>query len=82
MLAVQDNHVKIKVQFLVCIFVAENPQTVHAYVHSLLLFYARATVFHLYHGGNMMYEIRRRTPEPTPLLTQGIFNLQHHIGMV
>ena len=29
-----------------------------------------------------MYEMRRRKPEPTLLLTQGIFNLPHHIGMV
>ena len=26
----------------------------------LLLFYARATVFQLYHGGDMMYEMGRR----------------------
>ena len=35
-----------------------------------------------YHGGDMMYEMRRSKPEPTLLLTQGIFNLQHRIGMV
>ena len=29
----------------------------------------------------MMYEMRRQ-PEPTLLPTQGIFNLQHHMGMV
>ena len=30
----------------------------------------------------MMYELRRRNPEPTLLQTQGIFNLAHQIGMV
>ena len=30
----------------------------------------------------MMYEMRRRKPEPTLLLTHGIFNLPHHTGMV
>ena len=30
----------------------------------------------------MMYEMRRRKPEPTLLPTQGTFNLPHHIGMV
>ena len=49
---------------------------------SLLLFYARATVFQLYHGGNIMYEMRGRKPEPAPLPTQVIFNLPHHIGRV
>ena len=29
----------------------------------------------------MMYEMRRRKPEPTVLPIQGIFNLPHHIGM-
>ena len=48
----------------------------------ICLFYARATLFQLYHGGYLMYEMRRRKPEPTCLPTQGIFNLQHHIGMV
>ena len=48
----------------------------------LLLFYAIGTVFQLYHGGDMMCEIRRRKPEPTLLLTQGIVNLPHDIGMV
>ena len=48
----------------------------------LLLFYAMATVFRLYHGGDMMYEMKRRKPESTLLLTQGIFNPTHHIGML
>ena len=39
-------------------------------MNSLLLFYAIATVFQLYHGNDMMYE------------REGIFNLPHHIGMV
>ena len=37
-------------------------------------FYAIATVFQLYHGGDMMHEMRRWKPEPTFLLTQGTFN--------
>ena len=45
-----------------------------------LLFYAIATVFRLYHGGAMMYEMRKT--EPTLLPTQGFFNLQHHLAMV
>ena len=36
----------------------------HAY---LLLFYTVATVFKLYPGGDMIYEMIRRKPEPTPL---------------
>ena len=40
------------------------------------------TVFQLYHGGDIMYEMRRIKPEPTLLPAQGIFNLPHHIGMV
>ena len=47
----------------------------------LLLFYAIATIVQLYHGGDMMYEMRRRKPESTLLQTQWIFNLPHHIGM-
>ena len=47
----------------------------------LLLFYATATVFQLYLSGDMVHEMRRRKPEPTPLLTKGIFYLPHHIGM-
>ena len=30
----------------------------------------------------MMYEMRRRKPNPTLLPTQGIFNLPHYVGMV
>ena len=30
----------------------------------------------------MMYVMRRRKPEPTLLLTQGIFNLPRNLGMV
>ena len=44
----------------------------------LLLFYTIATVFELNHGGDRMYEMRRGKPQPTLLLTQGIFNLPHH----
>ena len=46
----------------------------------LLLFYARATVFQLYQGGDMIYE--KEKAQAYTLLTQGIFNLPHHIGMV
>ena len=35
-----------------------------------VLFATIATVFQLYHGGDMMYEMRRRKPAPTLLLTQ------------
>ena len=48
----------------------------------LLLFYAIAILFQLYHGDDMMYEVRRRKFEPTILPTQGIFNLSHYIGTV
>ena len=48
----------------------------------LLLFYAIATLFQLYLGSAQMYEMSRRKPKPTLLLTQGIFNLPRHIGMV
>ena len=30
----------------------------------VMLFYAITTLFQLYHGSDMMYEMRRRTPEP------------------
>ena len=36
----------------------------------VLLFYAIATVFKFYLGGDMKYEMRRRKTEPTLLLTQ------------
>ena len=42
-----------------------------------LLFCTIATIFQLYHDGDMMYEMRTRKPEPTLLQTQGIFNLPH-----
>ena len=45
----------------------------------LLLFYAIATIPLLYHGSDMMYEMRRKTPERTLLWTQEIFKLPHHI---
>ena len=44
------------------------------------LFNAIATVFQLYHDGVLMYEMRRRKPESTLLLTQELFNPRHHIG--
>ena len=46
-----------------------------------LLFYTIATVIQLYHGSDMMYEMRRGKPESTLLPAQGIFNLPHHIYM-
>ena len=52
------------------------------FVCCLFLFYAIATVFQIYHSGDMMCEMRRRKPEPTHLPTWGIFNLPHHIGML
>ena len=48
----------------------------------LLLFYTIATVFQSCHGGDLMYEMRRRKLERTLLQTQGICNFPHHIGMV
>ena len=48
----------------------------------LLLFYTIATLVQLYLCGDMMYEMRRRNPEPTLLQTQGIFKLPHNRGMV
>ena len=47
----------------------------------LLLFYTIVAIFQLYHGGDMVYEMRRRKTEPTLLLTQ-VFYLPHHAGMV
>ena len=38
-------------------------------------FYAITTVFQLYHGSDMVYEMKRRKPELTLLPTQRIFNL-------
>ena len=48
----------------------------------LLFFYTTATLFQLYPGGDMLYKMKRRKPEPTLLSTEGIFNLPQHIGMV
>ena len=48
----------------------------------VLLFCAIATVFQFYLGGDMMYEMRRGKPNPILLLTQGIVNVPHYIGMV
>ena len=39
-----------------------------------LLVYAIAIIFQLHYGGDMMYEMRKRNPKPTLLLTPGIFN--------
>ena len=41
-------------------------------IYLLLLFYTIATIFQLYHGGDMMYEMRKRKPEPTLLRNHGI----------
>ena len=48
----------------------------------LLFCYTIVTVFQLYHGGDMMYEMRKKKPKPTLLLTRRIFNLPHYICMV
>ena len=48
----------------------------------LCLFYAIETGFQLYHGGDIMYEMRTRKHETILLPIQGIFNLPHHIGLV
>ena len=34
------------------------------------------------HGGDMIYEMKRRKPEPTPYRLEGIINLPHHIAMI
>ena len=47
----------------------------------LLLFYAMARVFQLYHGSDMMSEMRRGKPTTTLLRTHRIFNLPYSIGM-
>ena len=47
----------------------------------LFLLYTTATKFQLYHGVDMMYEMRRKL-EPTLLLTQRIFNFPQKIAMV
>ena len=47
---------------------------------ALSLFYAIATAFQLYLDGDMMYKMKRN-PKPTPLPSQGIFNLPYYIGM-
>ena len=47
-----------------------------------LSFYATVTIFQLYLGGDMMYEMQGRKSEPTLLLTQGIVKLPHHINTV
>ena len=43
---------------------------VNKFVFVFLLFYAIATVFPLYLDGHMRYEMRRRKPELTLLLTK------------
>ena len=66
---VTDHHAAVYSFLFVCLFVC------------LTLFYAVATVFQLYHGNDMIYEMRRGTkPEPTLLTMQGIFDLPHHYG--
>ena len=49
---------------------------------SLLLFYSIATVFNLYHGGDLMHEMRRRKSELPLLPTQRLFNDRHHISII
>ena len=62
---------------------ALHPDNIYANNRILcLLFYGIATVFQLYYGGNLMYKMRGRKTEPTILLSQGIVNLPHNMGMV
>ena len=54
----------------------------HDYGTSLVhLFYTIATVFKLYHDGDMTHEMRRRKLESTLFPTQGIINFPHRIVM-
>ena len=46
------------------------------------LCHAIATVFQLYHGVGMTYEMRREKPEPTLWQNKWIFYRPHHIGIV
>ena len=46
------------------------------------IWWQQTTVFQLYHGSNMMNEMRTRKSKPTLLPTQWIFNLAHHTGIV
>ena len=43
---------------------------------------AIGTSFQAYFGGEMMYEMMKRKPQPMLFLAQVIFNLAHHIDMV
>ena len=52
------------------------------FVFALFLFFAIATIFQLYLGSDMMYDMGRRKPKSTLLPTQRNFNLPHHIGIV
>ena len=44
------------------------------YLVCLLLFYTLSTVLPLYHGGDMLHEMKRGEPEPTLLLIQGVLS--------
>ena len=46
-----------------------------------LLYYAKVIVIQLYHGSDIMYEMRRGKSLPTLLPIHGNFNLPHYIGM-
>ena len=46
-----------------------------------LLFYGITTVFQFHHGGDMIYEMRRK-PQATLIPTKVIFNLPRDIGIV
>ena len=52
------------------------------FTSSVCLFYAIAPDVQLYHGGDIMYDMRRRKPEPTPLPTQEMFKVPQHKGMI
>ena len=60
--------------FLLLHFLALSQLYANINQYVCLLFYAIAAIFQLYHGNDMMYEMRRRKPEPTLL--------PHQIGMV
>ena len=53
-----------------------------ALVYSVDISLSIIVLCHANMGGDTMYEMRRRKPDPTLLLTQGTFSLAHHTGLV
>ena len=79
--------VQICVRLLVCVCIGTDlcmclTVLCCLFVCLFVFFYVIATVLQSYHGGDLIYEMRRRNPVPKLVLTQVIFNLPHHIGMV